>query len=50
MKYLLKDGTITTEENLQDTFRQVNFTTYNERDFEAWLCRLVIEGVIELIP
>lgn len=47
MKYITKDRKLLTEEQLEDIYRMVTFTTFNERDYKAWKYDKLEAGIIK---
>jgi len=46
MKYRAKNGLEITEEALKEIYSLHNFTTFNERDYNAWKEERIEQGVI----
>ena len=48
-KYIVvKNGQEVTEEALETIYRMHSFTTFNERDFNAWKQEKIAQGIIKV--
>lgn len=48
-KYIVvSNGTEITEEALEEIYRMHSFTTFNERDYNAWKQSKIEQGVIKI--
>ena len=47
-KYIVNNGTEITEEALEEIYRLHSFTTFNERDYNAWKQSKIEQGVITI--